>query len=205
PKDCLAIADARLQVTPTRTSYSFDTAELSLTLTFLTPALPGDLDLLGRPVTHVTMEVKPKGSTAPEVQLYFDAAAEIAANTPEQQVACSSVADSGLSILRVGTFEQPVLSKQGDDLRIDWGYLYLAANKSALSQAAIAPPGESRSSFCAKGQLPTGLQQSIPASAKDAPVLALDWNLGQLNEARSVTALIGYDDLYAIRYFDSDL
>jgi hypothetical protein len=117
---------------------------MSLTLTFLTPALPDDLDLLSRPVTYVAMEVKPKGGTAPEVQLYFDAGAEIATNTPEQQVSCAPIADSNLQILRVGTIEQPILSKQGDDLRIDWGYFYLAAEKTAVSQAAILPPGEVR-------------------------------------------------------------
>jgi len=205
PKDCPALADARLRVTPTQTSYSFDTAELSFTLTFLTPALPDDLDLLSRPVTYAVMGAKPKGSARPEVQLYFDAGAEIATNTPEQHVTCTTIADGKLHISRVGTVEQPILSKQGDDLRIDWGYLYLAAEKSAASQAAILPPGKARSSFRLKGQLPAGPQQSTPTAAKEAPALSLSWSLGRVNEARSVSALIAYDDLFAIRYFDADL
>jgi len=205
PKDCPAIAAPQLRVTPTQTTYSFDTTEVSLTLNFLTPALPDDLAVLARPVTYVEMQVKPKSSTTPAVQLYFDAGPEIAVNTPEQQVSCSSVADNELHILRAGTVEQPILSKQGDDLRIDWGFLYLAADKSGPSQAAMVASGEAWSSFRSEGQLAAGSRQSTPAAAKDAPVLALSWNLGRVSEERSVAALIGYDDLFAIRYFDSDL
>jgi Glutaminase A six helical-hairpin domain/Domain of unknown function (DUF5127)/Domain of unknown function (DUF4964) len=205
PKDCPAFADPRLRVTPTQTSYSFDTSQVSLTLSFLTPALPDDLDLLSRPVTYIAIQVKPKSGTAPDVQLYIDAAAEIAVNTPDQNVSCASVADAELHVLRVGTVEQPILSKQGDDLRIDWGHFYLATEKSAANQAAILTPSEARSSFRAKGELPAGLQQPPAAAAKDASILAMSWNLGRVNEARSVSALVSYDDVYAIRYLDADL
>ena len=35
-----------------------------------------------------------------------------------------------LLILKGGTKEQPILQKKGDDLRIDWGYLYVAGSKN---------------------------------------------------------------------------
>ena len=35
--------------------------------------------------------------------------------------------ENGISYLKVGTVEQSVLARKGDDVRIDWGYFYLAA------------------------------------------------------------------------------
>ena len=38
---------------------------------------------------------------------------------------------SDADILRVGSRDQQVLHRAGDDLRIDWGYFYLAVSKAA--------------------------------------------------------------------------
>ena len=51
PANLPALAQTKLEVLPTRTIYSFDGAGVQLTLTFMTAALPEDLDILSRPVT----------------------------------------------------------------------------------------------------------------------------------------------------------
>ena len=43
-----------LQVTPTRSIYTFQAAQVTLTVTFFTPAFPHDLDALSRPVTYLS-------------------------------------------------------------------------------------------------------------------------------------------------------
>ena len=47
-----------VRVLPTRTIYHFEAAGISLTLTFMTPTLAHDLDVLARPVTYVTWSAK---------------------------------------------------------------------------------------------------------------------------------------------------
>lgn len=58
PADAPALPQTKLEVLPTRTIYSFEGAGVQLTLTFMTAALPDDLDLLARPVTYLTWKVK---------------------------------------------------------------------------------------------------------------------------------------------------
>ena len=56
-------------------------------------------------------------------------------NTPDQPVAGRASMSDGQPVLRMGSREQPVLAKRGDDLRIDWGYLYLAADRAGRCSA----------------------------------------------------------------------
>ena len=61
------------------------------------------------------------------VSIYFDASSEIVVNDPRQEVVWSDESTGGLAVLKMGSREQDILAKKGDDLRIDWGYLYVAA------------------------------------------------------------------------------
>ena len=82
--------------------------------------------------------------------VYFDASPELVVNTPDQPVVASRFRLDGASVLRLGGQEQPVLAERGDDLRIDWGYLYLAADRPegvseftgdrAMARTASTPP-----------------------------------------------------------------
>ena len=79
PKDVPAAAAGRgSRSCPTRTIYDFEGAGVHVTLTFLTAALPDDLDVLARPVTYLTWEVRSIDGKAHEVSVYFDASAELA-------------------------------------------------------------------------------------------------------------------------------
>ncbi len=42
--------------------------------------------------------------------------------------------------MRVGTVDQPILAKAGDDLRIDWGYAYVAVRDGPGVQTAMSGP-----------------------------------------------------------------
>ncbi len=116
-----------LEVTPTRTTYTLEGGGIHVHMTFLSPLLPHDLNVLARPVTYLSWDVESSDGKPHDVALYFDATAEFAVNTTDQPVTWSRDRAGKLDWLRVGTAEQPVLAKAGDNLRIDWGYLYVAA------------------------------------------------------------------------------
>src|SRR5690349_8943833 len=60
-----------VEVFPTRTVYQFSACGVRLTLTFLTPTLPHDLDVMSRPVTYVDFQVASTDGASHDVALYF--------------------------------------------------------------------------------------------------------------------------------------
>ena len=126
PTDAVALPQTSVTVWPTRTVYQFANDQVQLTLTFLTPALPADLDVLARPVTYITWAVRSADGQPHAVQLEFRLGGELAVNTADQPVSWDRPAVEGFTVLRVGSRDQRILGRKGDDLRIEWGYAYLA-------------------------------------------------------------------------------
>ncbi len=75
-----------LEVWPTRTIYRFAGQGIALALTFLTPALPADLDILSRPASYIAWKVNSTDGRQHDVSLYLDASKELAVNIPQQRV-----------------------------------------------------------------------------------------------------------------------
>jgi len=149
PKETPALKQTKLTVLPTRTIYEFEDAGVALTLTFLTPALPDDLEVLSWPVTYVTWDARATDGKQHSVEVQFTASGELAVNEPKQEVEWSQEKFGELSAWKVGSKDQPVLQKKGDDIRIDWGYLYVAtAGPLAAEQGSVtwkfATPGSCR-------------------------------------------------------------
>src|SRR3954470_12712585 len=124
PKDEPAMEQVSLSVTATHTLYRFRAAQVDLTLTFFTPALPRDLDILSRPVTYLSVSATSQSSH--EVSILIDVDPVIAVNTSDEAVTWGRSRAGNLSVLNVGSRDQRVLNRPGDDLRIDWGYFHLA-------------------------------------------------------------------------------
>ena len=110
----------------------------------MTPALPHDIDLLSRPVTYVTWELQATDGVQHAVSLDFDALPEIAVNNRDQKTVTSTFVLGKWNITKTGSVEQPVLAKRGDDIRIDWGYLYLAKPHDFASSLKVSSKPVSR-------------------------------------------------------------
>jgi len=127
PKEILPLKQTKVTVLPTRTIYEFEGGGVTLTMTFLTPSLADDLDVLSWPVTYLTWDVRSADGKRHDVEVRFTASSELTVNDPKQQeVEWAQEKFGELSAWKVGSKEQPVLRKKGDDIRIDWGYLYVA-------------------------------------------------------------------------------
>lgn len=200
-----ALEQKRVSVLPTRTVYEFGGEGINLTLTFFTPALPDDLEALSRPATYIDWNVYATDGRPHEVDLYFDASCDLAVNTPDQPVWWGRYLLDGQTVLRAGSREQPILAKRGDDLRIDWGYLYLATDRSEGASAVIAPHQEARAAFEKNGSLPDSDDLSDRATQRrsNGEVLAASFHLGNVGAGPvSRYLILAYDDLYSIEYFD---
>src|SRR5690606_12444218 len=151
------------------------------------PLLMDDLDLLARPVSYVSYEVLAKDGKKHDVKIHQEVSSDIAVYMADQQEVKGQVYKDGtLSILKVGTVEQPILQKGADDMRIDWGHLYVA--------------------------VPTDRNVKQFISGHDSPyqgkslTLHTEISLGQVGTTPANRFLtIGYDEVYAIQYFQADL
>ncbi len=207
PEAVSAMQQRRLEVLPTRTIYEFSAGGVNLTLTFLSPLLPEDPDLLSRSITYLTLVAMSEDGKEHNLRLYLDCSAEWAVNTPDQVVGWSRARSGGLHVLRVGTQAQSVLGKCGDNLRIDWGHFYLAVEDRPATAVVIAGHRAARQRFAQTGRLPDSddLRQPRPAN-DDWPVLACTVDLGQVGrQPVSTTIYLVYDDLYSIEYFKRPL
>ncbi|MCW1913349.1 DUF4965 domain-containing protein [Luteolibacter sp. GHJ8] len=189
-----------LTVLPTRTIYTFEGAGVALDLTFTTPALPDDIDLLSRPVTYLTYSFRATDGKEHEVSAFLGASGELTVNTPDQDVTWNDASAGGLSVVRMGSKDQPVLQKKGDDQRIDWGYLYIAAPAEDTASYGFAKPSELGVAFSMNG-ISGGKGAEGAADRADIAGAGLELKSFKVGaQPVSKWAMIAYDDIYAIQF-----
>jgi len=206
PKGVPAFNQVSLQVLPTRSLYEFEAAGVHVTLTFMTAALPHDLDVFSRPLSYITWDVRSIDGGSHEVSIYDSTSSQLVVNDNDELVEWSRAAAGKLTALRVGTQAQPILGSSGDNHRINWGYLYAAAS-TRQSVAAIGADQALQDSFVQHGSLPASEDLQMPRAVKvNTPVLAFVFKLGSVGaspEERQV--MVAYDEIYAIKYFGKNL
>jgi hypothetical protein len=207
PHEVPAMEQLSLEVTPTRSIYKFQAAQVSLTVTFFTPAFPKDLDILSRPVTYVTFSATGQGSS--DLSILLDVDPIVAVNSDDEAVTWGRSQAQGLAVLNVGSREQRILNRAGDDLRIDWGYFHLGVPSPAPDQpgAQFAFSRDSLRSFAATGALPQADNMDQPRAPRDgAPHLAVLLPMGKLSDVPvSRHVLLSYTEDYAIEYLGRKL
>jgi hypothetical protein len=206
PAGVPALPQVGLQVTPTRSIYDFEDGQVHVTLTFMTAALPDDLEVLARPLSYVTWQVRAVDGKAHTVSIYDSTSSQLAVNEPREKVVWARVSPSGLTALQVGTQEQPILGSCGDDHRINWGYAYAVAPRGQV-KAAIGANAALLNGFVERGELPAQDDMRMPRAVNDdQPVMAFVFDLGKVG-AKPVAhhMFVAYDEVYSIRYYGKKL
>lgn len=185
-------------VQPMQTHYAFTCGDVDLKVTFTAPLFMEDLKLLSRPVNYLTYSVAARDGKEHDVEVYFEASPRWALDQPYQQSASEGYEADGLLYLKSGSKEQNILAKQGDDLRIDWGYFYMVSGKENTAYS-IGNSTELRKNFV------NGTFNSASLASEDSNGnMALVRDYGKV---RKVTdkIMLGYDDIYSIQYFGTNL
>ncbi len=211
PTNTPAFPQTGYEVTPTRTIYRFEGEGVRLALTFMTPALPEDLDILSRPVTYVTWTFESTDGQHHSVQVYFDARGEIAVNRGGQSVRRERSDEGELKGSRIGARDQLTLQQKGDDLRIDWGYLYVAAPTNQTPKRDFTIADISQTAFVRSGVgVEGGVLDWFGGSKGEDWTAAFKFEFGinlKAVEPGPVSRwlMLAYDDELSIKYFRQQL
>ena len=194
-----AMRQLSVKVEATRTIYDFEAAGVHLELTFFTPAFPEELEMVSRPVTYLTWEIRASDGRKHEVSVLLDIDPGIAVDRKDDAVVWGRARAGPLTVLSVGSQEQRVLARSGDNLRIDWGYFHLAVAEN--QHAVVANASAAMASFVRDGTLPTADELEMPrrpgAAAHLAVLLAADVTWSSSAERH---ALLSFTQGYAIEY-----
>lgn len=157
-------------------SYTFKNTEICLDINFFTPLFTDDLYRLSRPVSYMSADYYSVDNKEHNVSLKISASEELAVNKKgENEVSTEVYSCNGLNIGKLGTIKQDILSRSGDDIRIDWGYFYLGVQEN--------------------GKV---------ASVKKDDMIFIEAEI-PVEEGNTSYILFAYDDIYSLKYFGSNI
>jgi hypothetical protein len=195
-----------VEITATQTKYDFTCGSVDLHVEFVSPLLMDDLDLLSRPVNYINYQVVSNDEQSHDVEVYFDATPEWAVNDSNQEVVVTTGKTGNISFAKTGTTEQPILQKKGDNVRIDWGYFYLASAETENHALAIGDFSTVKKSFLESGRINSGTDKITAVMSTAMPVLAYTDNLKNVSTTPAAGyVMLAYEDIESIQYFGANL
>jgi hypothetical protein len=193
-----------LQVTPTRSIYDFENDKVHVTLTFMRPALPDDLDAMALPLSYITWEVRSVDGKEHAVALYDSTSSQLVVNKTTKRWS--------------GRARRPGIDRfaRGDGRAAGAGF----ERRRSSHQLGLRlrrrrqRPGQSRhrrgqtlaQRVRRRGSFPAQDDARMPRAVKDEqPVLAFVFDLGQVAPPVTRQVIVAYDEIYAIKYFGRKL
>jgi len=167
---CVAV-----DLTPLSTAYRYETMGVRLTMTFTSPLLPDDLDILSTPITYVRFQVEFIDGNTHKVAIHFGCNETfVYAGEKGPKFRSDDFEDDTLKYAYLGQMKQNPLSGSGDHLTIDWGYLFLASDEGDVRNNPQSIANALRFYTCHE-------------------------------EPFTATLMVGYDDIASINYYGAML
>lgn len=186
-----------VDVTATQTHYQFSCGPVLLELNFLSPMIASDLDLVSRPLTYIDITVQSMDGKSHLTEIDFSVSIDLSKNEKTQRVKIETGKKENIQYLKAGVVDQKILGKQGDDVRIDWGHLYLGTgspsvnlNENGIDELRLfAEKGELIEHWMTEPTLLSAFSRKIILPGK----------------AVKSTIMLAYDDIKSIQYFGKNL
>ena len=203
-----------LDITALSTEYKFSAGGVELTANFCTPLLPDDYYYFTRPVSYLKLSYKSEDGASHKVSAKIAVSEELCLDWRGQMPVTTEVLEKdGIKMAKMGGTRQNVLGRRGDDIRIDWGYVYLATKGGKIYTEDIPFPfkererhGESIFLTCMVAENTVAKTGTLFAFAYDdvesmiyfGDRLKTWWNKdGQKIEDEIVNAFADYKEVYA--------
>ena len=133
-----ALPQTGMEIDACSTTVYYENEQIKLKAVFTSPMLVEDLYYASRPVTYLKLSYESVDGKAHTVSARLAISEDLVLNKAgEDRVWSESVALANGDCVRMGSGKQNVLWRDGDNLRIDWGYAYLAAKGSAKTGNCI--------------------------------------------------------------------
>ncbi|MEI7421383.1 MAG: DUF4965 domain-containing protein [Prolixibacteraceae bacterium] len=195
------------EVSPTSTLYTYQESGVEIKLSFLSPLLAEDIDLVSRPLSYVSWSFTSADKKAHSAEIYFDISGLACVDNRSQTVVFNKQNAQQLEVLKIGSKEQPVLQKSGDDLRIDWGYLYAAIPSGVMKSSFAGRRDDAMQAFTG-GQLFPGMVEADQGKRAGELNAVLAFIIPVSIPAQNAVEkhlLLAYDDILSVEYFGKKL
>lgn len=176
------IKQTDLDITALSTVYTFETETVAITASFLAPMLPDSFELISRPVNYLKLSYASLDGKKHAVSFSVSVSEEICLDRAGQSPVVREDVEFTVPCMRMGNSVQNILNRDGDDLRIDWGYFYLAVKGNNASVKA------------------TEVEYTRAAKPRTEPAKATLASLTAEVEGEALI-LFAYDDIKSLNYF----
>lgn len=185
-------------VMATSSYYNFTCGPVDLDLVFTAPLLIDDPDILSTPINFISYQVKSNDGKKHDVQFYLGTSPQFTVHEMSQPTTSEVITQNGIKYVKSGSVDQKYCERTGDQVAIDWGYLYIPAING---QVSVCPAESAESTFCTTGKLPASSPTALGSTGRhDMPALCFVNDCGNVSDYRNFM-MIGYDEVWDMEYF----